>query len=461
MPHHGASAVAVLDPPRPQPHARAPLGRARTRTKPPAPIREHPFGPSLRVLRYRLENGLTILVLRDPSAPIVSYHTWFRVGSRHETPGKTGQAHLLEHLMFIETESLAEGEFDRLLEAEGGESNAATWTDWTYYYENLPASSWKLAVRLEAGRMNGLVLAPKRVASEKEVVESERRDRVEDDVDGAVSEKLYASVFGRRHPYGWPTIGWMRDIRGFSPADCRRFYRAHYAPNHATIVVAGDVEPDDAVDTITREYGHFRAFATPTPPPLAAPVLRGEKRLEMQWPTPTEKLAIGWVAPRFAERDHAVLVVLTHVLASGRSARLHVDLVREREIASEVRMSIAPFREASLVDGWVSLREGHTANEALRAVDLQIARLGRELVPAAELDKVKNGLELSFLGGLETVPGMAEQIGFSETVVGDPSHAFARLEEYRSVTPEDVRRVASRVLRADARTMVRVRRGHA
>lgn len=437
------------------------MSPARARTKPPALLAEHPFGPSLRVLRYRLPNGLTILVLRDPSAPIVSYHTWFRVGSRHETPGKTGQAHLLEHLMFIETESVAEGEFDRLLEAEGGESNAATWTDWTYYYENLPASTWKLAVRLEAGRMNGLVLVPKRVASEKEVVESERRDRVEDDVDGAVSERLYASVFGRQHPYGWPTIGWMRDIRAFSPADCRRFYRAHYAPNHATIVVAGDVDPDDAVKTIAEAYGHFPSSPAPKPSPLKIPSARGEKRLEMRWPTPTEKLAIGWVAPAFEQRDHAVLTVLTHVLASGRSARLHVDLVREREIASEVRMSLAPFREASLVDAWVSLREGHTAVDALRAIDLQLARLAKEAVPAAELDKVKNGLELSFLGGLETVPGKAEQIGFSETVVGDPSHAFVRLEEYRSVTPADVRRVAAKVLAADARTIVRVLRGRA
>ena len=424
---------------------------------PPTPIAEHAFGASLKVLRYRLDNGLTLLVLRDPSAPIVSYHTWFRVGSRHETPGKTGQAHLLEHLMFIETKTLAEGEFDRLLEIEGGESNAATWTDWTYYYENLPSASWKLAVRLEAGRMNGLVLSPKRVASEKDVVESERRDRVEDDVDGAASERLYASVFGREHPYGWPTIGWMRDIEGFTPGDCRAFYRAHYAPNQATIVVAGDVEPSDVARTIAAAYGDFAPSSSTPPPPLEVPRLRAEKKLEMRWPTKTEKLAIGWVAPRFVDRDHAVLTVLSQVLAAGRSARLHVDLMREREIASEVRMSIAPFREASLLDAWVSMREGHDADEGLRALDAALARLRDEEVSEAELDKVKNGLELSFLGGLETVPGKAEQIGFSETVVGDPCHAFVRLDEYRSVTPADVRRVAREVLDPARRVVLRVR----
>ena len=156
-----------------------------------------------------------------------------------------------------------------------------------------------------------------------------------------------------------------------------------------------------------------------------------------------------------------MLTVLTHVLASGRSARLHVDLVREREIASEVRMSLAPFREASLVDAWVSMREGHDAEEGCQALDAALSDVREHEVPEAELDKVKNGLELSFLSGLETVPGKAEQIGFSETVVGDPGHAFVRLEEYRSVTPADVRRVAREVLDPSARTVVRVRRSGA
>ena len=179
-----------------------------------------PFGDRLHLERYALDNGLDLLVLRDPSAAIVSYHSWFRVGSRDETPGKTGQAHLLEHMMFIATESFPEGEFDRRVERAGGESNAATWVDWTYYYENLPSSELPLAIRLESERMHRLVLSGPRVASEKDVVLSERRDRVEDDVDGAVSEALHAAAFGRAHPYGWPTIGWKRDIRAFSARDC-------------------------------------------------------------------------------------------------------------------------------------------------------------------------------------------------------------------------------------------------
>jgi zinc protease len=424
----------------------------------------HAFGSALSIARYRLPNGLSILVLPDESAPIVSYHTWFKVGSRHEQPGKTGQAHLLEHLMFIETKNLEEGEFDRRLEAEGGENNAATWVDWTYYYENLPASAFQVAVDLESDRIVNLVLSKDRVASEKEVVESERRDRVEDDVDGAVSEALAAMVFGREHPYGWPTIGWMRDIEAFSPEDCRRFYRAHYAPDTATIVVVGDIDTDEVVGSIERAYGALSPGKRPAPKPIVVPRLRGEKNRTMRWPTPTEKLAIGWIAPAFAHPDHAVVTVLDQILVGGRSSRLYVDLVREREIASEVRMSLAPFQATSLLDVWVSMREGHHVPEALARIDAHLARLANELVKESELDKVKNRLELGFLGSLETVPGKADTIGFSETVVGDPAHAFVRLEEYRRVTPDDVRRVA-RGLVASGRAVIRVlpeqRRGKA
>ena len=183
--------------------------------------------------------GLTVLTLVDRSAPTVSYHTWFRVGSRHERPGKTGLAHLFEHLMFNETRNHPPGDFDRLMERAGAEANAATWTDWTYYYENAPRGALPLLIELEADRMGNLVLRGPQVSSEKEVVVNERKMRVDDDAEGKALELLYRSAF-RRHPYRWPTIGWMEDIRAFTVEDCREFYRKHYAPSNATIVIAGD-----------------------------------------------------------------------------------------------------------------------------------------------------------------------------------------------------------------------------
>ena len=413
-----------------------------------------PFGESLEVKRYRLANGLTILVLRDPSAPVVSYQTWLRVGSRHEERGKTGQAHLLEHLMFNGTKARPQGVFDRLLEAAGGETNAATWCDWTSYYENVPASELALVVELEADRMANLALDRAQVASEKEVVVSERRDRVEDDVEGTMSELLYATAFGRTHPYGWPTIGWMKDIASFTPSDCRAFYRRHYAPDAATLVVAGDVDEAELLALVQRHYGSLRPSGVgPAPVPRLA-AQDAERRRSIRWPTPTQKLAAAWHAPGFAHFDHAVLVVISQLLTGGRSSRLHRELVRERELATEVRMSIAPFEHGTLVDLFVSAREGKTAEQSLRLTERALARLGKELAPEAELSKVKARLELGFLGAMETASGKADQIGFSEAVTRDPAHSFVRLAEYRRVTPQDVRRVAREIFVDHRRTLV-------
>src|SRR6185503_17161348 len=173
------------------------------------------WGPAMTVERFVLGNGLRVLTLEDHTAPVISLQTWFGVGSRHEKPGKTGLAHLFEHLMFGETEDMAHGAFDRMLEEAGAETNAATFLDWTYYHTNLPKEALPLAMKLEAGRIARLVLRDPQVSSEKEVVANERRQRVEDDVDGAVSELLYKEAF-REHGYGWPTIGWMADIQGFT-----------------------------------------------------------------------------------------------------------------------------------------------------------------------------------------------------------------------------------------------------
>jgi zinc protease len=410
----------------------------------------------LRIQRWTLGNGLMVLILRDDSAPVFSYQTWFRVGSMHDRPGKTGLAHLIEHLMFHETKTFAQGEFDRLLEAAGGEANAATWVDWTSYYDNLPASELALAVRLESDRMVNLVLAEDRVASEKEVVVSERRDRAEDDVEGRVGELLYATAFGREHPYGWPTIGWMRDIKSFTPADCRSFYRAHYAPNAATLVLVGHVDPEEALSLIQDHYGAIPPSRLPPEKPFPPPRQRAERRRSLVWPTQTPKIAAAWHAPPYATFDHAVLAVLQEILVGGRSARLWRELVREREMASEVKMSLAPFRCASLCDLWISVREGQSVRKCFGIVEKHLRRLQKELVPEEELAKVKNRLELECLGALETAAGKADQIGFAETVVGDPRHVFRRLAEYQRVRPDDVRRVAREVFDDRRRTVVDV-----
>jgi zinc protease len=415
----------------------------------------YPFGER-QIQRYAFDNGLKLLLLRDDSAPVASYHTWYGVGSRHEKPGKTGLAHLFEHLMFNETENLPAGEFDRTLEAAGGEVNAATWVDWTFYYENVPSSELALVVRLEAERMQRLVLREPQVKSEKEVVANERRYRVDDDVEGAVNELLYKTAF-TVHPYHWPTIGWMQDIENFTTEDCAQFYGTYYAPNNATIAVVGDFDEKALLALIDEHYGSIAAAQLPAHLFQPEPEQEQERRLEIEKPTPTEKLSLGYKSPALGDPEYAPLTVLNEVLFGGKSSRLYRALISEGELASEARGSISPSKDPGLFEVWVSLREGHVAEEALGVVEAQFNAIVSKGISEVELEKAKNRLELGFLHGMETASGKAEQIGMFETVLGDAGKIFAQLTAFRSVTASDVRAVAEKRLRSSARTTLIVR----
>lgn len=419
-------------------------------------VREQAFGEALTLRRFRLGNGLTLLTLIDRTAPTVSYHTWFRVGSRHERPGKTGLAHLFEHLMFGATRNRPLGEFDRLMERAGAEANAATWTDWTFYYENAPRSALPLLIDLEADRMANLVLRTPQVGSEKEVVANERKLRVEDDVEGKAVELLYSNAF-RRHPYQWPTIGRMEDIRGFTVRDCRSFYRAHYAPNNATIVIAGDFDERRALSLVQKSYGNLPRARRPAEQARARePAQRTERVVILAAPTPTPKLLVGYHAPPFFHRHTAALVVANEVLFGGRSSRLHRLLCVDKEIALSVRGSISPFVDPGLYEMWIAVRDGARVDSALTLLDKEITRLGSRGPTQRELEKAINQLELSFLHTMETAGGKAEQIGFHETVMNDGAAVFDRLASYRAVRSEDVKRAVSKYLRASRRTRVEI-----
>lgn len=408
-----------------------------------------------RVLRFRLGNGLRLLLLMDKSAPVLSYFTWFRVGSRHEKPGKTGLAHLFEHLMFNETEGLRANEFDRKLEESGAESNAATWLDWTYYYESLPKDRFQLAVKLESERMARLVLREPQVASEKEVVANERRMRVDDDVEGTANELLYKTAF-THHPYHWPTIGWMKDIENFTPDDCVAFYRTYYAPNNATVVVVGDVAEKDVLIRIRDAYGAIPSSEIPEEDTHPEPSQRERREVTLHKPTPSEKLLVGYRGPALGDADHETCIVLNEILFGGRASRLYHDLVTIREACTEVRGWVSTFRDPGLWELYFTARPGVTSSRILEALDEQTVKAKTELVQSEELDRAKARLELGLLQSLETTSGKAEQIGFYDTVLGDPAAAFRRLERYRRVTSGEVRTAARRYFVDEARTIIRV-----
>lgn len=411
----------------------------------------------MTIERYRLDNGLSVLVLPDHQAPVVCYQTWFAVGSRHERPGKTGISHLFEHLMFGQTANVPQGQFDRLLEEAGADSNAATYLDWTYYTISLPREALELVVRLEADRLHNLVLRDDTVASEREVVANERRQAVEDDVDGAVAELLYETVF-HEHGYRLPTIGTMADILGLGTEDCRRFYDTHYSPNNATVIVVGDVEPPRLLDLLEEHYGAIPAAEIPVEDVRPEPPQQAERRVALRKPTASDKLVLAFRSPAFGDFDHAPLIVLNEILVGGRASRLHRALVQQEELASSVRAYVGTFREPSLWDFWLAARAGVDVGVLERRLDELLAEVVAEPVTEAELQRAQARVELSSLQGLETVSGRASQIGFCETVLGDPSALFRKVAEVQRTTRADVRRVARAYLRRTARTVIEVRR---
>jgi zinc protease len=415
-----------------------------------------PFGPSLAIERYRMQNGLGILLCEDKSAPVISVHTWFRVGSRHEQEGKTGLAHLFEHLMFNEIEGRGAGFFDRKLEEAGAESNASTWLDWTQYNIAIPKEQLGLVLGLEAERMSKLVLREPQVTSEKEVVANERRYRVDDDVEGAVSELLWATAF-TKHAYKWPTIGWMKDIEGFTTEDCEAFYRAYYAPNNAVMVISGDFKSFDVLKLLSKHYGVIPSSVLPIEDTRPEPPQTEERRVEVKKPTATEKVVIGYHAPALGDFDHPAISLLSEVLFGGRASRLHQRLVRELELASEVRAFVGPFHDPGLFELYAAAREGHTAEELLSVLDEELRKVTEEPVTEQEMARASARFELGLLGGLETADGKASTIGFYEAVLGRPAEAFERLEVTRRLTQSDLLRVARRYLDPRSRSVIFVR----
>ncbi len=413
-------------------------------------LSEHPFGASLTVRMHQLDNGLKVILLRDAAAPVFAYQTWFSVGSRHEREGSTGIAHLFEHLMFNQTEHLQPGEFDRKLESVGGETNAATWVDWTYYRNNLPKGELDLVVRLESDRMAHLVLGDEQVESEREVVANERRFRVEDDVDGFLSEELYKLAFVE-HPYHWPTIGWMEDIHAITIEDCRKFYRTYYAPNNATLVVVGDIDEARTLALIEEHYGKLKAQEIPVEPAHPEPPQTEERRQAWDKPVSADKLRIGYKSPPLTHIDYVAMEMLSEMLFGGNSSRLYKKLVAETEVASSVHAGLAPFRDPGLYEISVSMQRGHNAHEAERLIYDELD--GFQLRPG-ELETARTRLLTRFWRELRPQAGKAEALGHYQTTAGDYRKLFDVATALEHVTAAEVEAVVGRYLVPASRTVV-------
>ncbi|MCB9529959.1 MAG: insulinase family protein [Myxococcales bacterium] len=409
-------------------------------------------GP-LRVDVHRLDNGLTIIHQPDHRAPVLSYQTWFRVGSRHERKGKTGIAHLFEHLMFKGTTNMPEGEFDRRIEALGGRINAATWLDWTYYYEDVPQDALDVVVALEADRMEHMILDHDQLEAERLVVMNERKERVDNEAAGQLAELLWSRSF-TRHPYGQPTIGWMDDIAALTLDDCLGFYKTWYAPNNATLVVAGAVDGATLIERVQAAYGHLAPQPIPTVELVIEPRQTEVRRFEQRLPLSADRLVMGYHAPAATDRSAAALEVLNEALFEGDSSRLQRALVTDGELAAGFYAFVPAFREPGLYEVSVDLRDGTEAEAAEDVLLDHFARVCRDGLDATELEKAKNRLETRFYRQLQTVQQRAAGLGYWAITADDCYELFVAADRLRAVTADDVVEVAREVLRPDNRTVV-------
>jgi len=410
---------------------------------------------------FTLPNGLRVLLHEDHAVPVVAVNTWYHVGSSDERAGRTGFAHLFEHIMFMGSAHVPTGEFDRLLEAAGADNNGSTTEDRTNYYEAGPANALPLMLYLDSDRLGFLLpeITADKVDLQRGVVQNERRQSYENRPYGLAQENILERLFPPNHPYHWPVIGSMKDLQAATLDDVRRFFQTYYTPNNSTIAIAGDIAPRDARALVERYFGDIPRgpAVTRTPPPpvhLSADVPAVlEDRVQLP------RVYDAWHTVKAFADDDATLDVVANVLAGGRSSRLYRRLVYELQIATDV----AAFQDGTRIDGkfeiFATARPGHELGELQRVVDEELRKLADQGPTAREGERAGNTFEAQFLSRMERVGGFggkADQLNFYNYFAGTPDYFQKDLDRYGRVTPAGVERAVKTYLTGAHRVVLSV-----
>jgi zinc protease len=396
-----------------------------------------------------LENGLKVLIQEVRTAPVAAFMVWYRVGSRNEAVGTTGISHLLEHMMFKGTPTFGKGEIARTLQRIGASFNAATSMDYTNYHEVLSSRHLPLAVRLEADRMVNALIPEEEHRLEMTVVRSEL-ERNDDEPHHQLYQETCANAF-QAHPYHWPTIGWRSDVERITTEEIRAYYRAHYMPNNATVVLVGDVGVTDGLALVREHFGPIPAGTLPAPVRTEEPEQRGERRFKIRRPGDTAYLMISWKTPVLTHPDSYALDALGLILGHGRTSRLYQALV-EGKLATEADASNETLRDPFLLVAQATAAPG-VPLPALEESLLRAADDLRRTPPSAdELQRARKQLQAMFVYAKDSIRSLALQLGYFETVAGW-RYLETYLDHVDRLTPEDIRRVAETHLHEDRRVV--------
>jgi zinc protease len=419
------------------------------------PLAGQSVTPLLQVpyTQFQLANGLNVILHQDKSVPVVSVNVWYHVGSANEKPGRTGFAHLFEHLMFEGSKNVKEGVFDTLLESAGGNNNGSTNNDRTNYFEELPASALELALYLESDRMAYLLdtMTPERVNGQRDVVKNERRQSYENQPYGMASIEIDKMLWPATHPYNWPTIGYMEDLTAASHSDVVEFFKKYYAPNNASLVIAGDIDLARTKTVVEKWFNEIPRGPAVEPIAPPAAILTGVQKKTLTDRVTLPRLYLAWLTPRLYAPGDAALDIVSSVLTGGKNSRLYKRLVYDTQIAQDVsafQQSGALGSEFQII---ATARRGHTAAELQKAIDEELDKLRREPPDTREVQRALNQVEASFYRRMERASNKADSLNAYYFAGAGPDFFAEDLARYTSMSASDVQAAAIRWLPADRR----------
>ena len=407
--------------------------------------------PKIKFEKYTLPNGLEVILHEDHSTPIITVNTWYKVGSGDEKVGRTGFAHLFEHIMFMGSEHVPVGMFDKELEAAGADNNGSTTEDRTNYYENLPSNALPLALWLDADRMGFLLptMDKAKLDLQREVVKNERRERVDNVPYGRGDEMILSAMYPKGHPYSWSVIGSMADLGAASVEDVSQFFRTYYAPNNATLVIAGDFQPAEAKRLVNLYFsGIPRGPKMPARPNVAPVRLAKDTFLILEDKVQLPRAFYDWPTVKLYDKDDAALDVLAAVLASGKNSRLYKRLVYDMQVAQNVFASQQGSKLAGRFEIDITPKPGQSLAAIDKVLQEELNKVMNEPVTARELNRVKNSVRSSFLNRLSGVLGKSEVLNTYNYMAGNPDYVQQDAARYERVTAADVQRVAKTYLGA-------------
>jgi zinc protease len=405
-----------------------------------------------RIASHTLANGMKLIVEEDHDIPNVAMYFFYRIGSRNERPGTTGISHFFEHMMFNGAKKYGPKQFDIEMEKAGGNNNAYTTRDLTVYTDWFPTTALRLMFEMEADRIQNLSFDPKMIESERGVVASERLTRTDNSNFGLLYEQLNAAAY-TAHPYGWPVVGWLSDIKAWTMDDLKNHFRIGYAPNNCTVVVVGDVDSDAVRKLAAEHLEKIPRQEPPAPIRTVEPPQLGERRVTIHKPAQLPIQMVAYHVQNAAHPDTQALEVLGALLTEGRSSRLHQRMVDKEEIALDVNQFLQPGFDPGLMVFVINPRAGVDTAATEKALFEEIEKLRASEVPAEELRKVKNGLLTGLYREMKTISGRANLLGTFDVFRGDYRKLYTAQDEIEAVTAADVLRVAKLYLAPKNRTL--------